>query len=99
MADADPTVHCTLTSAVDLRAGLNSAHIEHLDVDVERVIVIYQNAILMVVATEGDATAARAFDVELWEPPLHGHDRDGEEVLQMFVAEFTNALPATRQDD
>lgn len=99
MEDADPTVHCTLTSAVDLLAGLESAHIEHLDVDAERVIVIYQSAILMVVATEGDATAARAFDVELWEPPIYGHDRDAEDILQTFIEEFTSILPATRRDD
>lgn len=96
MADDDPVVHCELADSVDLRAGLEAAYIEHLEVDADRTIVIYQSAILMVVATDGDATAAHAFDVELWEPPIHTHDLGPDEVLAEFVEDFTTALPTTR---
>ncbi|WP_089649955.1 hypothetical protein [Halobacterium hubeiense] len=98
MGDTDPVVHCTLAEAANLLAGLESAHIEHLDVDDERTIVIYQSAILMVSVTNGDATTARAFDVELWESPPHDSNQTAEEVLQRFVEELVASLPTTRQD-
>lgn len=52
---------------MDIPNALEAAGIEYLDVDDTRTIVIYQSAILMVTATEGDASAAQAFDVALWE--------------------------------
>ena len=99
MTESDPAVHCRFKDAVDLPAGLEAAHMEYLDVDAERAIVIYQSAILMVTASGGDVSAASAFDVELWEPPLHGQDRGANEMLNEFVAEFTTALPTTRPEE
>jgi len=99
MGDTDLVVHCALADATDLLAGLEAAHIEYLDVDDERTIVIYQSAILMVVATDGDATAAEAFNVELWEPPLRERSREPEGVLQDFIEEFVTTLPTTQRTD
>ncbi|MBP1955643.1 hypothetical protein J2752_002572 [Halarchaeum rubridurum] len=98
MAD-DLVVHCELADSVDLRAGLEAAYIEHFEVDADRTLVISQSAILMVVATDGDATAAHAFDVELWEPPIHNHDLNPTEILTDLTEEFTTALPMTRRPE
>lgn len=66
MTDAEePVQQYTVVEPVDLRAALETATIEHLGVDNHRTIVIYQQTILMVIVTEGEATAAREFDVEL----------------------------------
>ena len=40
------------------------AAIEYLNVDEHRTVVIYQQANLMVLVTDGQASAAQAFDVE-----------------------------------
>lgn len=65
--DEEPVQQCTLDTAVDIPKALEAAAIEYLDVDEHRTIAICQSAILMVTATEDQATAARAFDVALWE--------------------------------
>lgn len=84
----EPVQHCQLSEPVDLRTALAAAAIEHLDVDETRTIVIYQSAILMVSVPEGRATAARAFDVELWEEPAHDPDRDPDDFLSAFIDEL-----------
>ena len=59
MADDDePVQHCRLDTGVDIPNALEAAGIEYLDVDDTRTIVIYQSAILMITATEGEASAA-----------------------------------------
>lgn len=93
----EPVQHCTLDEPVDLRTALDAAAIEYLDVDDHRTIVIYQNAILMVIATEGQATAAKAFDVELWEPPADEFDRDPDDLLTAFIDELAASTEASRR--
>ena len=41
MADDDPVVHCELADSVNLRAGLEAAYIEHLEVDAERTRIVH----------------------------------------------------------
>jgi hypothetical protein len=98
MADDDePAQHCTLDTAVDLPNTLEETGIEYLDVDDHRTIVIYQSAILMVTATEGQASAARAFDVTLWEPPAGNVDRDPVDLLMAFIDEVVATTDASRR--
>jgi len=59
--------------------------------------VIYQSAILMVTATEGQASAARAFDVTLWEPPAEDVDRDPVDLLMAFIDELVATTDASRR--
>jgi hypothetical protein len=59
--------------------------------------VIYQQAILMVIATEGKASAARSFDVEQWEEPAHNPDRDPEDLLAAFLDDLLATTDATRR--
>jgi hypothetical protein len=82
---------------VDLRAALDAAAIEYLDVDEHRTVVIYQQAILMVIATDGQASAARSFDVELWEEPAHDPNRDPEALLTSFLDDMLATTDATHQ--
>ncbi|WP_114579167.1 hypothetical protein [Saliphagus sp. LR7] len=84
--------HYSLDEPLNLRAALESAAIEFLDVDEDRTVVIYQQAILMVTATEGSATTAQAIDVELWEPPAGGSADDHETILAGFVEELLAAV-------
>lgn len=84
----EPVQHCTLAEPADLRTALEMAAIEFLDVDDHRTIVIYQQAILMVVATDGEATAAQAFDVEFWKEPPNAPTNDPDEFLSAFIDEL-----------
>lgn len=99
MADGEeePAQHCTLDTAVDIPNALAAAAIEYLDVDEHRTIVIYQSAILMVTATDGQASAARAFDVALWEPPAEDVDRDPIDLLTAFIDEVVATTDASRR--
>jgi hypothetical protein len=99
MTDQDePVQHCTVDEPVDLRTALEAAAIEYLDVDEQRTIVIYQHAILMVIVTAGQATAAREFDVELWEEPPDGPPRDPDDLLTAFLEELLTTTDAVRAE-
>jgi hypothetical protein len=53
----------------------------------------------MVTTSEGQALAARAFDVALWEPPVDNPDRDPDELLSAFIAKLVAASDTTRIDE
>ena len=98
MADDDePVQHCRLDTGVDIPNALEAAGIEYLDVDDTRTIVIYQSAILMITSTEGDASAAQAFDVALWEPPVEDADRDPVDLLTTFIDDIVATVDGSRR--
>ena len=97
MTDEDESVqHCTLDEPVDIPAALEVAAIEFLDVDDQRTIVIYQQAILMVIASKGQATEAWEFTVELWEEPPDGLPRDPDDFVTAFLDELLAPTDAVR---
>jgi hypothetical protein len=96
-SEDEPVQHCTLAESVDLRTALQAAAIEYLDVDEHRTVVIYQQAILMVIATEGQATAAQVFDVELWKEPPNDPDRNPESLFAAFIDELVTATETTHR--
>jgi len=83
-----PVQRCTLNEPVDLRVALDEAAIEYLDVDDDKTIVIYRSAVLIVRATEGHATNATAFAVELWEPPADDFEYEPDDLLATFIDEL-----------
>ncbi|WP_135305634.1 hypothetical protein [Haloarcula amylovorans] len=89
--DETPVHHYTLPEPTNLRDTLERAGIEHLDVDDERIVVIYQQAILMVTATDGQVTATQELDVELWEAAPRSTAPDPEAVLTSFTDELAAA--------
>lgn len=93
----EPTQHYTLDTSTDLRTALEAAAVEYLDVDEHRTIVIYQQAIIMVIATEGQATEAREFDVELWKESPNDPDRDPKSLLTAFIDELVTATETSRR--
>ncbi|WP_049985488.1 MULTISPECIES: hypothetical protein [Haloferacaceae] len=95
--DDTPVEHYRLADPADLRTALATAGIEYLDVDEQRTIVIYQQAILMVIATEGSATTAHAFDVEFWKEPPTGPDREPDSLFATFIDELVTATETTRR--
>ena len=100
MVKKDESVqHCELTDRVNIFTKLEAAEIDHLGVDNYRVIVVYQRAIPMIVVTDGQATAAQAVDIELWNPPADDPDRNPDELLTAFVAELVAAADTTRVDE
>lgn len=92
----EPVQHCTVSEPADLRTALETAVIEFLDVDDQRMIVIYQQAILMVIVTKGQTTAAREFDVELWKDPPYDPTRDSNDLLTGFINELLATTNTTR---
>ncbi|WP_254534037.1 hypothetical protein [Natrinema gelatinilyticum] len=95
--DEEPVQQCTVAEPVDLRAALDTAAIEHLGVDDHRTIVIYQQTILMIIVTEGEATAAQAFDVELWKESPDHPNRDSEDLLTAFIDELAATTDTIRR--
>ena len=51
----------------------------------------------MVIATEGEATAAREFDVELWKKSPNDPDRDPEPLFATFIDELLTTTETTRR--
>jgi hypothetical protein len=96
VSDNDPVQQCTVAEPVDLRAALEKAAIEHLDVDDQRTIIIYQQAILMAIATEEQATATREFNVEFWKKPPDNPTRDPDDLLTAFIDELLATTDTTR---
>ncbi|MBX0297076.1 hypothetical protein [Haloarcula nitratireducens] len=89
MTDDDPPVrHCTLPEPTDIKDTLERVGIEHLDVDDERTVVIYQQAILKVTATDGQIAAAQEVDVELWEAAPGSTAADQDSLLTAFADEL-----------
>ncbi|MDS0223505.1 hypothetical protein NDI54_19375 [Haloarcula sp. S1AR25-5A] len=84
-SEDEPVQHCTLHEPANLRATLDETGVEYLDVDNHKTIVIYQSAVLVLLATDGHATEATAFTVELWEPPADGIERDPDDLLAAFI--------------
>jgi hypothetical protein len=99
MTDEDePVQYCTLDEPVDIPAALEAAAIEYLDVDDQRTIVIYQHAILMVIASTGRVTETREFTVELWEEPPDGLPRDPDDLVTAFLDELLATTDAVRTE-
>jgi hypothetical protein len=95
--DEEPVQQYTVVEPVDLRAALETVGIEHLGVDDHRTIVIYQQTILMLIATEGEATAAREFDVELWKGSPNDPDCDSDSLLAAFIDELLTTTETARR--
>jgi hypothetical protein len=87
-SEDEPVQHCTLDEPADLRAALEEAAIEFLDVDDDKTVVIYRSAVFVVEATEGHATNATAFTVELWEPPTDNFEYEPDDLLTTFTDEL-----------
>ncbi|WP_114578377.1 hypothetical protein [Saliphagus sp. LR7] len=95
--DDENVYHRSLDEPLDLRTALESAGIEFLDIDEDRTVVIYQQAIFIVTVTEGSTPTAQAIDVELWEPPADGRTDDHETILAGFVEELLAAPDQSSQ--
>jgi hypothetical protein len=67
-----PSKHCSLDTQVNLSRVLGRRGIEHLPFDADRTYVIFEQAVLKVLVTEGDLTEAAAFDIECWDAKV-GH--------------------------
>ena len=98
MSEDEPVQHCTVDGQANLRAALDAAAIEYLDVDDHRTIIIYQSAILMVIVTEGEATAAQSFDIEFWKAPLNSPDHDHNALFEAFIEELMTIIDRIRSN-
>ncbi|WP_254547262.1 hypothetical protein [Halomarina pelagica] len=96
-AQDDPVQHCTLPESTDLHIALAATGIEHLEVDKHRIVVIYQQAILMIIATEGQIPTAREINVELWKEPPNSPTCDPNSLLAAFVDELLAASETVRR--
>jgi len=89
-SEDEPVQRYTVNEPADLRAALDNTAIEYLDVDDKKTIVIYRSAVLVLTATDGHATNATAFTVELWEPPADNFEYEPDDLLTSF---FDKLIP------
>lgn len=78
-------------SAVDLPALLNEHHIEFLDVDDTRAVVIFTEAILNVEVDSGSLDHADVVEVAVFEPPADIDPTD-QEALSGLIDEFVDRV-------
>jgi hypothetical protein len=87
-----PSQHCRLAEQADLSGVFDAIEIEHLPFETDRAYVIYDQAILKLIVTDGQLTAARAFEAECWDAPVAGPDA----VLTSFCDEVVAATDDAR---
>lgn len=87
-----PSQHCQLTTQADLSRVFEALEIEHLPFETDRTYVIYSQAVLKLIVTDGQLTAARAFEAECWDAPAAGADA----VLTSFRDEIVAATDDAR---
>jgi hypothetical protein len=93
MATEDrPSHHCRLAEPADLSRVFDAIEIEHLPFETDQTYVIYDHAILKLIVTDGQLTAARAFEAECWDAPTDGPDT----VLTSFRDEVVAAIDSDR---
>jgi hypothetical protein len=68
-SDSDPSREYSFGSPIDLPSTFEGLSIQYLDVDKTRALVIYQTAILNLEVIEGELSAARRIEVEVYEEP------------------------------
>jgi hypothetical protein len=90
--DDRPSQHCRLTTQADLSRVFDALEIEHLPFDTDRTYVIYDQAVLKLIVTDGQLTAAQAFDAECWDASAAGPDA----VLTGFRDEVLTAIDGDR---
>ena len=69
-----------------------------VDVDDQRTIVIYQHAIPMVIASEGQTTETREFTVKLWEGPPDSLPHDPDDLVTAFLNELLATTDTVRTE-
>lgn len=82
-----PTKHCDLVEQTDLSAVFDAIEIEHLPFKDDRTYVIYGQAVLKLIVTDGELSEARAFDIECWDAPSDGPIP----VMAAFIDEVKNS--------
>jgi hypothetical protein len=78
-------------TAVDLQALLKDHHIEFLDVDDTRAVVIFTEAILNVEVDSGSLDHANVVEVAVFEPPADIDPTD-QESLRGLIDEFVDRV-------
>ena len=94
VTDEIPLREYELASAVDLSAALDRSGIEYLDVTEQRVIVIYNQAVLDLRAGEADLSEVSRFTVEMIATPIRGSQSDSVALLERFVDEVASWVEA-----
>ena len=94
MVDEGPLREYELASPVELVAALDRSGIEYLDVTEQRVIVIYNQAVLDVRATGDDMSTVSQFTVEMIAAPTGSNQTDSAAILERFVDELASWVEA-----
>lgn len=91
LSDDPPSRHYELDDVADLEWALDERGIEHLDVNTSRTFVLYREAILNLIVTDGVLSAARAVTIECWEVSPRATDPGPEAVLAALCDEVVAA--------
>jgi hypothetical protein len=87
-----PSQYCRLADQADLASVFDAIEIEHLPFETDRTYVIYGQAVLKLIVTDGQLTAAQAFKAECWDAPAAGPDA----ILTSFRDEVVAAIDGDR---
>jgi hypothetical protein len=91
-SDSDPSREHTLESPLDLLSTLEGLNIQHLDVNETRVLVIYQTAILNLEVLEGNLSAARRIELEVYEEPREDFSTEPKQKEDSIIDSLLNQL-------
>ena len=90
VADESPSLEYELGSPVNMVTALDRSGIEYLDVTEQRVIVIYNQAVLDLRAADDDLATVSRFTVEMIAAPIGGSQSDSVALLERFVDELAS---------
>lgn len=92
-----PSVELSLETPVNIFTSLDQAGVDYVDVDDQRVFVIYLNAIFNVTVNRGLLTAAEEATVDCWEAPQFrsGVQKSAETATNGLVDVLTTDQSAT----
>lgn len=91
---ADVTATYTFTERVNILAALETAGIEYLDVNAERVIVIYSGGVFQFETDEGDLTSTSTIVLTLYDTPPE-RDESVEATRSLLEQLFDRVATAT----
>jgi len=55
--------------SVDLFRAISRSGIEHLEINPERIVLLFADEVVLIQVTEGTLTAAQEIEIQFWETP------------------------------
>jgi len=76
---------------VDLFQAISRSGIEHLEINPERIVLLFADEVVLIQVLEGTLTAAQELEIQFWETP-RSTTEDWEALAERLVRRLDEAL-------